>query len=296
MTDPEGAASMSNTGCRPPTVKSAAWSGTQVRRDAHGRTCGVRSAGIDLTARYGWNRSSRSLGLLDRTTDAVLVYRYEADRVCERHAVQRGCDLKDLIGVNMRTLIPHSTLRRSRCICRRSGRVRPRCSRRIRVSRRFFRRSRRTRAVRVGDAEFIVDVSRDITERRGESTVRGLAYTDHLTGLPNRALSPPVGYLVARDGDWANTSPWSSSTSMTSRASTTRSARRRRPVCRPSRSGRQRLAYGGHGRRIGRRRIRRAARITDEDYAEELATRLVAASASHTRSTTPGARLGERGV
>jgi len=41
----------------------------------------------------------------------------------------------------------------------------------------------------LGGDRLVIDVARDITERReAESAIRRLAYTDHLTGLPNRVL------------------------------------------------------------------------------------------------------------
>ncbi|PKQ38316.1 MAG: hypothetical protein CVT59_03585 [Actinobacteria bacterium HGW-Actinobacteria-1] len=166
----------------------------RVLRDAEGRTCGVRSAGIDLTERVRLEQELefRSL-LLDQTTDAVLVYRYDGtivyanDTAC-RH---RGCELEGLTGINMRTLIPPAdletfdmhlqTLRQgepavfeTEAVCP-EGILRP--------------IEAHLAPVRVGATEYVVDVSRDITERRAaESTVRRLAYSDHLTGLPNRAL------------------------------------------------------------------------------------------------------------
>ncbi len=166
----------------------------RVLRDAEGRTCGVRSAGIDLTERVRLEQELefRSL-LLDQTTDAVLVYRYDGtivyanDTAC-RH---RGCELEGLTGVNMRTLIPPAdletfdmhlqTLRQGEAAVFETEAVCPQgILRPIEAH---------LAPVRVGTTDYVVDVSRDITERRAaESTVRRLAYSDHLTGLPNRAL------------------------------------------------------------------------------------------------------------
>lgn len=206
MTDPEGADEYVEYGLQAADgeERRVVWH-RKVLRDAHGRTCGVRSAGIDLTARVRLEQelAFRSV-LLDRTTDAVLVYRYDGTIVYanDTACIQRGCDLKDLIGVNMRTLIPHAdietfamhlqTLRQGSSAVFETESVCPAG---------IFRPIEAHLApVRVGDAEFIVDVSRDITERRAaESTVRRLAYTDHLTGLPNRALlSDRAGISFAR--------------------------------------------------------------------------------------------------
>ncbi|PKQ19387.1 MAG: hypothetical protein CVT66_10380 [Actinobacteria bacterium HGW-Actinobacteria-6] len=166
----------------------------KVLRGEDGRTCGVRSAGIDLTERVRLEQelAFRSL-LLDQTTDAVLVFRYDGTIVYanDTACAQRGYESEGLLGINVRTLIPPAdiemfeihmqTLRHggsavfeSEAVCP-TGIIRPIEAHLAPVS--------------VGDADYVVDVSRDITERRAaESTVRRLAYSDHLTDLPNRAL------------------------------------------------------------------------------------------------------------
>jgi len=195
MVDPEGVDEYVEYGLRATDgeERRVVWH-RRVIRDADGRTCGVRSAGIDLTERVRLEQelAFRSV-LLDQTTDAVLVYRHDGTIVYANDTAnaQWGCEHDDLLGRNMRTLVPSAdldtfemhlqTLRQgssavfeTEAVCP-TGIIRP--------------IEAHLAPVRVGDAEFIVDVSRDMSERRAaESTVRRLAYSDHLTGLPNRAL------------------------------------------------------------------------------------------------------------
>lgn len=195
MSDPEGSDEYVEYGLQATDgeERRVVWH-RKVLRDEAGRTRGVRSAGIDLTERVRLEQELefRSL-LLDRTTDAVLVFRldgvivYANDTAC----AQRGYESGGLLGTNIRTLIPPAdlemfdvhmqTLRQgsravfeTEAVCP-TGVIRP--------------IEAHLAPIRVGDVEYVVDVSRDITERRAaESTVRRLAYSDHLTGLPNRAL------------------------------------------------------------------------------------------------------------
>lgn len=166
----------------------------RVLRDENGKPRGVRSAGIDVTERTRLQEelAFRSL-LLDQTTDAVLVYRpdgtvvYANDTAC----MYRGCLPEDLIGCNARTLVARAdadifeahlqTVRQgsyatfeTEAICA-DGTVRPLESHMSPIS--------------VAGQNYVVDVARDITERRdAEAAVRRLAYSDQLTGLPNRTL------------------------------------------------------------------------------------------------------------
>ncbi len=206
MADPEGSDEYVEYGLQAAdgVERRVVWH-RKVLRDDDGRTCGVRSAGIDLTARVRLEQelAFRSI-LLDQTTDAVLVYRHDGTIVYANNTAceQRGCSNDDLIGASVRALIPPAdlemfeihlqTLRQgstaifeTEAVCH-TGVLRPIEAHLAPVS--------------VGDAQFIVDVSRDMSERRAaESTVRRLAYSDHLTGLPNRALlSDRAGMAFAR--------------------------------------------------------------------------------------------------
>lgn len=206
MADPEGSDEYVEYGLQAAdgVERRVVWH-RKVLRDNEGRTCGVRSAGIDLTERVRLEQelAFRSI-LLDQTTDAVLVYRYDGTIVYANNTAceQRGCALDELVGTSIRTLIPPAdldmfemhlqTLRQgstaifeTEAVCH-TGILRP--------------IEAHLAPVTVGDADFVVDVSRDMSERRAaESTVRRLAYSDHLTGLPNRALlSDRAGMAFAR--------------------------------------------------------------------------------------------------
>ncbi|MGB4592998.1 MAG: diguanylate cyclase [Coriobacteriia bacterium] len=166
----------------------------RILRDEAVNPRGVRSAGIDLTERSQLQEelTFRSL-LLDQTTDAVLVYRpdgtivYANDTAC----MHRGCLREDLLGRNMRHFIARAdvdsfdahlqTVRQGSYAtfetetCCSDAAVRPLESHMSPMS--------------VSGHDYIVDVARDISERRAaEASVRRLAYSDQLTGLPNRTL------------------------------------------------------------------------------------------------------------
>ncbi len=195
MADPEGSDEYVEYGLKATDgeERRVVWH-RKVLRDEFGATCGVRSAGIDLTERVRLEQelAFRSL-LLDRTTDAVLVYRYDGTIVYANDTAcrQRGCEIKGLLGMNMRALIPPAdlemfdmhlqTLKQGEQAVFETEAISP-----AGVLRPI---EAHLAPVTVGDTGYVVDVSRDITERRAaESTVRRLAYSDHLTGLPNRAL------------------------------------------------------------------------------------------------------------
>jgi diguanylate cyclase (GGDEF)-like protein/PAS domain S-box-containing protein len=163
-------------------------------RDAEGRPLSVRSAGIDMTDSTFLEKelAFRSL-LLDHTNDSVVVYRFDGvvvyanDMACTYRGVRR----EDMVGSDIRKFLPAKdrdalavhleTVGNGACITfqteavDRGGVVRPLESHVCPVS--------------LGGERLVVDVARDITERReAEAAIRRLAYTDHLTGLPNRVL------------------------------------------------------------------------------------------------------------
>jgi diguanylate cyclase (GGDEF)-like protein/PAS domain S-box-containing protein len=173
--------------------------------DADGRPTGVRSAGVDLTDRTVLEKdlAFRSV-LLDHTNDSVLVYRFDGVIVYANTTAcdYRGVRRENIIGTNARLLMPVAnrdafaihleTVRSGACVTYeteavgRDGRVRPLES--------------NVCAVSLGEEQVVVDVSRDITDRReAEAAVRRMAYTDHLTGLANRArLEDRVSVSIAR--------------------------------------------------------------------------------------------------
>jgi diguanylate cyclase (GGDEF)-like protein/PAS domain S-box-containing protein len=163
-------------------------------RDAEGRTIGVRSAGVDLTDSTLLEKelAFRSL-LLDHTNDSVIVYRFDGTVVYANDiaCTYRGLRREDIVGTDIRRLVlPRDrdafaihleTVERGSCVTfetetvDRGGVVRPLEAHVCPVS--------------LGGERLVVDVARDITERReAESAIRRLAYMDHLTGLPNRVL------------------------------------------------------------------------------------------------------------
>ena len=166
----------------------------RVLRDSDGNATGVRVAGVDISDGTALEEelAFRSL-LLDHTTDSVIAYRpggtvvYVNDTAC----TYRGVSREDVVGKDVRRLLPVKdrdafeihleTVERGSCVVFETevvddeGILRPLES--------------RTCPVTIGEERLIVDVARDITERREtESAMRRLAYTDHLTGLPNRVL------------------------------------------------------------------------------------------------------------
>ncbi|MHB1341864.1 MAG: diguanylate cyclase domain-containing protein [Coriobacteriia bacterium] len=165
----------------------------RILRDEAGNPRGVRSAGIDLTERSQLQEelTFRSL-LLDQTTDAVLVYRpdgtivYANDTAC----MHRECLREDLLGRNVRQFIPRAdldsfevhlqTVRQGSYATFETEFVTGRLVRPL---------ESHMSPMSVGGHDYIVDVARDISERRAaEAAVRRLAYSDQLTGLPNRTL------------------------------------------------------------------------------------------------------------
>jgi len=163
-------------------------------RDADGEPVSVRSAGVDLTDSTLLEKelAFRSL-LLDHTNDSVLVYRFDGtivyanDTACSYRGVRR----EDIVGTDVRRILPErdrdtfavhlETVELGSCITFETeavnleGIVRPLEANVCPVS--------------LGGDRLVVDVARDITERReAEAAIRRLAYTDHLTGLPNRVL------------------------------------------------------------------------------------------------------------
>jgi diguanylate cyclase (GGDEF)-like protein/PAS domain S-box-containing protein len=166
----------------------------RVLRDDEGAPLSVRCAGVDLTHSTFLERelAFRSL-LLDHTNDSVLVYRsdgtvvYANDTACAYRGVRRedlvGADIHQLIppadrgafAVHMETVEHGGYVTFETEIVDREGIVRP-----VEV---------RARSVDLRGDHLIIHVGRDITERReAEAAMRRMAYTDHLTGLPNRVL------------------------------------------------------------------------------------------------------------
>jgi diguanylate cyclase (GGDEF)-like protein/PAS domain S-box-containing protein len=173
--------------------------------DLEGLPNGVRCAGVDMTGSTFLERelAFRSL-LLDHTNDSVLVYGldgrvvYANDTACAYRGVRRedliGCDVRsfmpavdaDAFVVHMETVMSGTCVTYETQAVDREGIVRPLES--------------RTCPVTIGGDHLAVDVARDITERReAEAAIRRMAYTDHLTGLPNRVLlSDRAGKAMAR--------------------------------------------------------------------------------------------------
>ena len=162
-------------------------------RGADGRPTGVRSAGVDLTDSTLLEKdlAFRSI-LLDHTNDSVIVYRFDEviiytnSTACEYRSMSRdeliGSDVRHLISASDRdALALHlDTVASGSCVTfetesvDRNGIVRPLES--------------HICPVWLSGEQVVVDVSRDITDRREvEAAVRRLAYSDHLTGLANRA-------------------------------------------------------------------------------------------------------------
>lgn len=163
-------------------------------RDVDGRPLSVRSAGVDLTDSTLLEKelAFRSL-LLDHTNDSVLVYRFDGtvvyanDIACSYRGVRR----EDIVGTDVRRIVPErdrdafvvhlETVERGACIT-----FETEATDRLGVTRPL---EAHVCPVSLGGDRLVVDVARDITERReAESAIRRLAYTDHLTGLPNRVL------------------------------------------------------------------------------------------------------------
>jgi diguanylate cyclase (GGDEF)-like protein/PAS domain S-box-containing protein len=166
----------------------------RILRDADGKATGVRSAGVDLSegSLIEKELAFRSL-LLDHTNDSILVYRFDGTVVYANDVActYRGVRREDIVGANMRDFTPLKdrdalaihleTVERGSCVTYvtetvgRNGLVHPlECN---------------VCPVSLGGDTLVVDVARDITERReAESAMRRMAYTDHLTGLPNRVL------------------------------------------------------------------------------------------------------------
>jgi diguanylate cyclase (GGDEF)-like protein/PAS domain S-box-containing protein len=165
----------------------------RVLRDQQGKAVCVRSAGIDLTERRKLEDelAFRSL-LLDHTNDAVLVYHldgtivYANDTAC----VYRGRRREEMVGSNVKAMlrpeecaafdVHMDTVRGGSCVTFETaavgadGSIRP-------------LESRVCPATVGGD--LVVETARDITERReAEAAIRRLAYSDPLTGLPNRVV------------------------------------------------------------------------------------------------------------
>ncbi len=163
-------------------------------RDGDGEPISVRSAGVDLTDSTLLEKelAFRSL-LLDHTNDSVLVYRFDGTVVYANDIAcsYRGLRREDIVGTDVRHILPArdldafavhlETVELGSCITyeteavSRDGITRPLEARVCPVS--------------LGGDRLVIDVARDITERReAETAIRRLAYTDHLTGLPNRVL------------------------------------------------------------------------------------------------------------
>lgn len=166
----------------------------RVLRDQDGNVKGVRSAGIDLSVRLELqDELAFHSMLLDRTSDSVLVYEQDGTIIYANDAAChfRECPHDELIGTNIRELIPEANREEfeSRLKVVRDGAYTifetevPRPgggSRPLESS---------IAPTAVGDRDLIVDVARDISERRrSEAAMRKLAYSDPLTGLANRAL------------------------------------------------------------------------------------------------------------
>jgi diguanylate cyclase (GGDEF)-like protein/PAS domain S-box-containing protein len=166
----------------------------RILRDPDGDPIGVRFAGVDMTDSTLLERelTFRSL-LLDHTNDSLIVYRFDGTVVYanDTACAYRGVRRENIIGSDVRRFLPHrerdafavhlETITNGSCVTFETetvdgeGIVRPLES--------------HTCPVMIGTEPLVVDVSRDITERReAEAAIRRMAYTDHLTGLPNRVL------------------------------------------------------------------------------------------------------------
>lgn len=159
-----------------------------------GRNIGIRSAGIDLSVRRKLQQelAFHSM-LLDRTSDSVLVYRHDGTIIYANDAacIYRECSHDELVGANIRDLIGEEDLEEfeSRLEAVKNGAYtifeteapRPGGGTRPLES--------NIAPTSVDGQDLIVDVARDVSERRrSEAVVRRLAYCDPLTGLANRAL------------------------------------------------------------------------------------------------------------
>lgn len=163
-------------------------------RGPDGNAVSVRSAGVDLTDSTLLEKelAFRSL-LLDHTNDSVLVYRFDGtvvyanDLACTYRALRR----EDIVGTDVRRIIPErdrdafavhmESVERGSCV-----KFETDATDRLGIVRLL---EAHVCPVSLGGDKLVVDVARDITERReAEAAVRRLAYTDHLTGLPNRVL------------------------------------------------------------------------------------------------------------
>ncbi|MDH4140045.1 MAG: diguanylate cyclase [Coriobacteriia bacterium] len=163
----------------------------RVLRDEAGRCVGIRSAGIDVSDSKRLDEELEFYSvLLDHADDAVLAYRMDGTIIYANAAACscRGKGRGDLVGESVRSLIPQEDLETfavhlqsvqdgSSAVfetdgTRADGTPAPLESRLARVS--------------LGDRNLVVDVARDVTERReSEAAVRRLAFSDTLTGLAN---------------------------------------------------------------------------------------------------------------
>ena len=165
----------------------------RLMRDAEGRTTGVRIAGIDLTdvTLVEKDIAFRSL-LLDRTSDSVVVFRpdytvvYANSTACS----YRGVPREEMIGTDVRRFMLASD---RDVVCTRIAALPPGdCltfeTETVDVEGVKHPLESHVCVVSLGDEVFLVDVARDISDRRkAEGAVRRLAFTDQLTGLSNRA-------------------------------------------------------------------------------------------------------------
>jgi diguanylate cyclase (GGDEF)-like protein/PAS domain S-box-containing protein len=166
----------------------------RVLRGEDGGATGSRSAGIDITERAEIERDlAFKSRLLDQTTDSVLVYHYDGTIVYANDTAcrYRGRTRDQLVGANIRDLLPApdrsafeldlETLTGGSCaVFEMESSDEDGC---VRVL-----ESHACPIDQEGE-RLIVDVARDITERRAaEEAMRRMVFSDPLTDLPNRVL------------------------------------------------------------------------------------------------------------
>ncbi len=166
----------------------------RVLRDDEGVPTGVRCAGIDVSEERRLERELEFHSqLLEHTSDAVLVYRRDGTILYANRAAHayRGQGHADLIGANVRTLIPAPDIETfsSHIQTAREGASAIFETDSIGEDMESRPMESHIGAITLDDEQVLVDVARDITERRvSEAAIRRFAYTDALTGLANWGL------------------------------------------------------------------------------------------------------------